>query len=175
MIRWTPELKAAVAKGLDARAREIVGRTRKDLITRAAAFLLLSDSKSSFAIEGERPSSARAARWARAIGEAGVHPITVDELERLQRLVIGDARFVKLGPGKTADSWGCTTGTHTNPSPITSARGRRISETFLAASLNTMAVQSLVALILLPPPPPSRSDSCTSIRSSMATAGCIGG
>ena len=97
MIRWTPELKAAVAKGLDARAREIVGRTRKDLITRAAAFLQLSDSKSSFAIEGERPSSARAARWARAIGEAGVHPITVDELERLQRLVIGDARFVTLG------------------------------------------------------------------------------
>lgn len=97
MIRWTPDLRAAVAKGLDARAREIIGRTRKDLVTRAAAFLLLSDSKSSFAIEGERPSSARAARWARAIGEAGVHPITIDEFERLQRVVIGDARFVKLG------------------------------------------------------------------------------
>ena len=97
MIRWTPELKAAAAKGLDARAREIIGRTRKDLVTRAAAFLLLSDSKSSFAIEGERPSHARAARWAHAIGEAGVHPITIDELERLQRVVIGDARFVKLG------------------------------------------------------------------------------
>ena len=97
MIRWTPELRAAVAKGLDLRAREIIGRTRKDLVTRAAAFLLLSDSKSSFAIEGERPSSARAARWARVIGEAGVHPVTIDELERLQRLVIGDTRFVKLG------------------------------------------------------------------------------
>src|SRR5207247_6276826 len=69
----------------------------KDLIARAAAFLLLSDSKSSFAIEGERPSSVRAARWARAIGEAGVRPMTIDELERLQRVVIGDARFVKLG------------------------------------------------------------------------------
>jgi len=97
MIGWTQALRAAVAKGLDVRAREIIGRTRKDLITRAAAFLLLSDSKSSFAIEGERPSSARAARWARAIGEAGVRPITIDELERLQRVVIGDARFVKLG------------------------------------------------------------------------------
>ena len=97
MIRWTPALKAAVAKGFDARARDVIARTRKELVTRAAAFLLLSDSKSSFAIEGERPSSARAARWARAIGEAGVHPITVDELERLQRVLIGDARFVKLG------------------------------------------------------------------------------
>ena len=97
MVRWTPDLKTAVAKGLDTRAREIIGRTRKDLVTRAAAFLLLSDSKSSFAIEGEHPSSARAARWARAIGEAGAQPITIDELERLQRVVIGDARFVKLG------------------------------------------------------------------------------
>ncbi len=97
MIRWTPVLRAAVAKGLNARASEIIGRTRKDLITRATAFLLLSDSKSSFAIEGERPSSVRAARWARAIGEAGVRPITINELERLQRVVIGDARFVKLG------------------------------------------------------------------------------
>src|SRR5437899_2049644 len=97
MIRWTPVLRAAVAKGLNARASEIIGRTRKDLITRATAFLLLSDSKSSFAIEGERPSSAGAARWARAIGEAGVRPITIDELERLQQVVIADARFVKLG------------------------------------------------------------------------------
>jgi Fic family protein len=97
MIRWTSDLKTAVSKELDVRAREIIGRTRKDLITRAAAFLLLSDSKSSFAIEGERPSSIRAARWARAIGEAGLHPITISELERLQRIVIGDARFVKLG------------------------------------------------------------------------------
>ncbi|HKO94221.1 MAG TPA: Fic family protein [Polyangiaceae bacterium] len=97
LIRWTPALRAAAAKELDARAREIVGRTRQDLVTRAAAFLLLSDSKSSFAIEGERPPRARAARWASAIGEAGARPLTLDELERLQRLVIGDARFVPLG------------------------------------------------------------------------------
>lgn len=97
LIRWTPVLRAVAAKQLETRAREVVGRTRQDLVTRAAAFLLLSDSKSSFAIEGERPPRARAARWASAIGEAGARPLTVDELERLQRLVIGDARFVTLG------------------------------------------------------------------------------
>lgn len=97
MVRWTPALLAAAAKRLDRRAREIIGPTRKDLIARAAAFLLLRDSKSSFAIEGERPSSARAARWAEAIGQAGRRPLTIDELERLQRIVIGDARFVRLG------------------------------------------------------------------------------
>lgn len=97
MIRWTPALRAGAERRLEQRAREIVGRTRHDLLTRAAAFLLLSDSRSSFAIEGERPSRARAARWAGAIAEAGARAIDVDELERLQRLVIGDARFVRLG------------------------------------------------------------------------------
>lgn len=97
MIRWTPTLRGAAARELDVRAKEIIGRTRKDLVTRAAAFLLLNDSKSSFAIEGERPSSARTARWAHAIGEAGTGPVTIEELERLQRIVIGDARFVRLG------------------------------------------------------------------------------
>ncbi len=97
MVRWTPALEAAVAKRLDERAREVVGRTPRDLVARAAAFLLLRDSRSSFAIEGERPSSSRAARWAQAIGQAGLRPLDVAELERLQRLVIGDARFVPLG------------------------------------------------------------------------------
>jgi hypothetical protein len=97
MIRWTPALRAAAAGRLDTRARDIIGRTRHDLVTRAAAFLLLSDSKSSFAIEGERPTNARTARWAQAIGEAGTRPISIDEMERLQRIVIGDARFMQLG------------------------------------------------------------------------------
>jgi Fic family protein len=97
MVRWTPVLEAAVAEGLDRRAREVVGRTSRDLVARAAAFLMLRDSRSSFAIEGERPSGARAARWAQAIGQAGLRPLDVAELERLQRIVIGDARFVPLG------------------------------------------------------------------------------
>lgn len=97
MVRRTPELDAAVAAGYDRRARQVIGRVHGDLVARAAAFLLLNDSKSSFAIEGERPSGARAARWAEAIGQAGAQRLTLAELERLQRLVIGDARFVRLG------------------------------------------------------------------------------
>ena len=68
-----------------------------DLMARAAAFLLLKDSKSSFAIEGEHPSQDRIRRWGQAIAEAGRRPIDVDELDRLQRIIIGDARFVRLG------------------------------------------------------------------------------
>ena len=66
-------------------------------MARIAAFLLLKDSRSSFAIEGGHPSPDRIQRWGRAIGQAGRQPIDRDELLRLQRIVIGDARFVRLG------------------------------------------------------------------------------
>jgi hypothetical protein len=76
----------------------LVDRVPADLLGRAAAFLLPSDSQSSFAIEGERPSAQHAARWGQAIAEAGTRDLSLAELERLQRLVIGDARFVRPGP-----------------------------------------------------------------------------
>jgi hypothetical protein len=84
-------------RDLAGRAREVIDQIPKDVLTRAAAFLLLKDSKSSYAIEGERPPQNRAQRWARAIGQAGQYELTREELERLQKLVIGDARFVRLG------------------------------------------------------------------------------
>jgi hypothetical protein len=37
------------------------------------------------------------ARWGQAIGEAGSITLTLAELERLQEIVVGDARFVRLG------------------------------------------------------------------------------
>ncbi|MGI8906146.1 MAG: Fic family protein [Candidatus Sumerlaeaceae bacterium] len=97
LIRRTPMLEKFVSEHFDERARELIGRTHGDVIARAAAFLLLSDSKASFTIEGERLSPQRAMRWAKAIGEAGHSPISVAELERLQRTVLGDSRFVHLG------------------------------------------------------------------------------
>lgn len=97
MVRRTEILEAYQSRKLGARAREVLGRTHPDVAQRAAAFFLLSDSQASFWIEGERPSTSRAARWGGAIGEAGSSNLSIEELERLQRLVIGDARFVHLG------------------------------------------------------------------------------
>jgi Fic family protein len=82
---------------LPERARAIVADVPRDLLARTAAFLLLKDSKSSFAIEGEHPPQDRIQRWGRAIGEAGGQPLDLAELLRLQKVVIGDARFVQLG------------------------------------------------------------------------------
>ncbi len=97
LVRRTEMLDRFRKRRLDERAREVIGRTHPDILARAAAFLLLDDSRSSFQIEGERPPQQRTARWGQAIAEAGSQPLSIDELERLQRIVIGDPRFVHLG------------------------------------------------------------------------------
>jgi len=57
-------------------------------MARATAFLLLSDSKSSFSIEGERPSPKRAARWGQ------------------NRITIHPTKLLRCGhPSNIADYW----------------------------------------------------------------------
>lgn len=97
LVFRTEKLENFMAMNLARHAQEVVANVPKDILARAAAFLLLKDSRSSFAIEGERPPHDRIQRWGRAIGEAGNRPLTLDALLRLQALVIGDARFVRLG------------------------------------------------------------------------------
>ena len=97
LVFRTGTLDEFVAMDLSKRARAAVADVPRDLLARTAAFLLLKDSKSSYAIEGETVPHDRIQRWGRAIGEAGRRPLDLDELLRLQRIVIGDARFVQLG------------------------------------------------------------------------------
>jgi hypothetical protein len=97
LVFRTDALERVAGQALAKRAREVVANVPRDLLARTAAFLLLKDSRSSYAIEGERPPQDRIQRWGRAIGEAGRRPLDLEELLRLQRIVIGDARFVTLG------------------------------------------------------------------------------
>lgn len=97
LVFRTMRLDHFIAEDLPQRAKDIIADVPRDLLARTAAFLLLKDSKSSYAIEGESPPTDRIQRWGRAIGEAGKQPLDEDELRRLQRIVIGDARFIKLG------------------------------------------------------------------------------
>lgn len=83
------DLSGSIEKGLDGRD--------KDLIRRTAAFLLLKDSKASFAIEGEYPPNLRARNWGKAIGQSGKKQLTIEELERLQDVVIGTKKLKNMG------------------------------------------------------------------------------
>jgi Fic family protein len=97
LIRRTPKLEAFIGERIDLQAKKSLGAVHADILSRAAAFLLLKDSKASYAIEGERPPYNRAERWGRAIGEAGQQKLTPEELLRLQDIVIGDKRFISMG------------------------------------------------------------------------------
>ena len=97
LVFRTKALDDYIALDLSGRARDIVNLVPRDLLARTAAFLLLKDSRSSFAIEGQGTAQDRIQRWARAIGQAGSNSLDLEELLRLQEIVIGDNRFVTLG------------------------------------------------------------------------------
>ncbi len=97
VIRRTSALEEYGARALSTKAAETLGRTSGQLVARAASFLLLADSRASFAIEGERPPHNRLERWGRAVLQAGKNPLTLDELNRLHGVLIEDTRFIRAG------------------------------------------------------------------------------
>ena len=97
LVRRTEKLDHYIGKNLSAIAIKRIGQTHPDLLGRAAAFLLLQDSKASYKIEGETPPHSRVERWGRIIGEAGKRKLSIRELEHLQKQVIKDSRFIEPG------------------------------------------------------------------------------
>ena len=97
LVRKTPKLEQYIAQNLLEKQNTYLNTINKGILQRASAFLLLKDSKASFSIEGENPKSSRAARWGKAIGQAGTNELNKDELERLQQVVIENSRFVEMG------------------------------------------------------------------------------
>ncbi len=97
LIRRTQKLDHFIALNLSQAAIDHIGKTHADLLSRAAAFLLLKDSKASYTIEGEAPPHNRIERWGKIIGEAGQRKLSIEELESLQHIVIADNRFVMPG------------------------------------------------------------------------------
>lgn len=97
LIRRTEKLDAFINQNLPQEALKAVGVVHPGLLMRAAAFLLLEDSKASYAIEGETPPHNRAECWGRIIGQSGKTPLSKIELERLQEEVIVDNRFIHMG------------------------------------------------------------------------------
>lgn len=97
IIRRTEKLEQFTKSGLAEKAAETLERTGRHVVTRAASFLLLADSRASFEIEGERPPRNRLERWGKAVVQAGKNKLTLDEIIRLQDVLIEDRRFVHVG------------------------------------------------------------------------------
>ena len=97
IIRRTKCLTDFTVSGLEKKAAETLGRTGVHMVTRAANFLLLADSRASFEIEGERPPRSRLERWGRAVMHSGKKTLTLEEIVRLQGQLIEDIRFVSMG------------------------------------------------------------------------------
>ncbi len=97
LIRRTEKLDRFIALNLSQVAVSHIGKIHEDLLSRAAAFLLLKDSKASHTIEGEAPSHNRIERWGKIIGEAGQRKLSIEELEYLQQIIIADNRFTVPG------------------------------------------------------------------------------
>lgn len=93
LVRKTEYLGEMVNKDLRKRTRETLAQYDQDLLRRAAAFLYLKETQSSFELERERPSARKAQRFADLLRQADTgKPLTEERLTELQNAVI-DPRF----------------------------------------------------------------------------------
>lgn len=97
LIFKTSILEAKINANVSGKKNIFLNSIHKDVLQRASSFLLLKDSKASFTIEGENPGNNRAMRWGKAIGQAGGKPLSIEELIRLQQIVIENSRFMEMG------------------------------------------------------------------------------
>jgi len=97
MIRRTAKLDRFINENLSEQIEKGLSKHDKELVRRTAAFLLLKDSKASFAIEGEYPPNLRARNWGEIVGQAGKVKLTISEIERLQDVVIGSKKLKNMG------------------------------------------------------------------------------
>ena len=97
LIRRTEQLQRAIGEGLGEQARRVVESCDPSLLARAVHYLFTRETKSSFAIEGEAPSSARAERFVIALTNAAEFETgQPDAFVRLQNTIV-DRRYAESG------------------------------------------------------------------------------
>jgi hypothetical protein len=97
LVRKTPFLEEMQAKGLHDHIAAMLRRYDPDLLRRAAAYLYLKETHSSFEVEREHPSPSRAQRFADLLREAqSGTPLNEERLVELQNAVV-DPRFREAG------------------------------------------------------------------------------
>lgn len=96
-IRRTPALDAAIAEYLEERVRSVIGQFPPEIILRAAQYLFVKETKSSYEIESLRPDQRRTARFVDLLRHAGTVECGTEEgLTALQRLIV-DQRYAAQG------------------------------------------------------------------------------
>jgi hypothetical protein len=104
LVAKTPYLLEMVGKGLKRRTLDTLARYNPDLLKRAAAFLYLKETHSSFEVEREKPSADKARRFADLLQEAeSGQPLSEDRFVELQNAVV-DPRF-REASYRTRQSW----------------------------------------------------------------------
>lgn len=93
LVRRTKYLDEMIARDLRGKTRNTLANYDQDLLRRAAAYLYLKETQSSFEVEREKPSPDRAQRFVDLLRQADTHiPLTEDRLVELQQAVV-DPRF----------------------------------------------------------------------------------
>lgn len=96
-IRLTDALKKWMSEGLDAEAKAIVDNSDPAVLARAVTYLYTSETRSSFALEGERPGRARSERFVNALETASdFDPLQKESFVKLQNRIV-DERFAAVG------------------------------------------------------------------------------
>jgi len=97
LVRRTPVLDSLIADCLEERVRQVVSRFPSDTVLRAAQYLFVKETKSSYEIERLQPDRRRTARFVELLRHAGrVAFINEEELTALQRLIV-DSRYAAQG------------------------------------------------------------------------------
>lgn len=96
MVRRTPELQAFEASALADEVLGILEDFDEDTLRRAVSYLYTKETRSSFDIEGEKPSPTRAERFVALLRSVAELELTRAELVRLQHETV-DERFADRG------------------------------------------------------------------------------
>jgi hypothetical protein len=98
LIRRTQTIQEQQARNYGAKVRAMTEEVEPALFQRAADYLYRSETKSSYAIEGETPAPDREERFLALLDRAGVEEIASEEtLVRLQNEIVQDQRFAASG------------------------------------------------------------------------------
>lgn len=104
LVRKTAFIKEIVKKDLKLRTQETLAKYDADLLRRAAAYLYLKETQSSFEVEREKPSSEKAQRFADLLKEAEIGtPLSEDRFIELQNSIL-DPRFQDVSY-RTQQNW----------------------------------------------------------------------